>query len=54
VEAEITPMIIWNPGNAFQEEIYEYHSRTEKALNEYLSSLRGKSVYKDNAERGTF
>ena len=40
VEVEITPLIIWNPGNAYQENIYEYYSKTIKALNEYLSSLK--------------
>jgi hypothetical protein len=42
VEVEITPIIVWNPGNAYQEEIFEYQSKTEKALNEYLSSLKEK------------
>lgn len=45
VEAEITPIIVWNPGNAYQEEIYEYDLKAEKALNEYLNSLKGKLIY---------
>jgi hypothetical protein len=44
---EITPIIIWNPGNAYQEEIFEYLSKTEKAINEYLSSLKSKYVYEN-------
>ena len=39
VEVEMTPVIIWNPGNACQEEIFEYRSKPEKALKEYLYSL---------------
>ena len=42
VEVEMTPIIIWNPGNAYQEEIYEYYIKTKKALNEYLASLKDK------------
>ena len=40
VEVEITPVIVWNPGNAYQEEIFEYYIKTIKAINEYLSSLK--------------
>ena len=40
VEVEVTPIIVWNPGNAYQEEIYEYYSKTINAINEYLSSLK--------------
>ena len=40
VEVEITPIIVWNPGNAYQEEIYEYYIKTKRAINEYLSSLK--------------
>ena len=40
VEVEITPLIIWNPGNAYQENIYEYYKKTLDALNEYLESLK--------------
>jgi hypothetical protein len=47
VEVEITPIIIWNPGNAYQEEIFEYLSKTEKAINEYLSSLKSRFVYEN-------
>lgn len=48
VEVEISPIIVWNPGNAFQEEIYEYDSKTKRAINEYLSSLKSKFVYEYN------
>ena len=44
VEVEITPIIIWNPGNAYQEEIYEYLAKTKRALNDYLISLKDKFV----------
>jgi hypothetical protein len=40
VEVEITPIIVWNPGNAYQEEIYEYYTKTIGAINEYLDSLK--------------
>ena len=40
VEVEISPIIIWNPGNAYQEEIFEDYIKTKRALNEYLSSLK--------------
>jgi len=42
VEVEITPIIIWNPGNANQEEIYEYLSKTKRSINDYLISLQEK------------
>ena len=47
VEVEITPIIIWNPGNAFQEEIYEYIAKTKRAINDYLISLQEKFVNED-------
>jgi len=40
VKIEITPVIVWNPCNAYQEEIFEYYSKTIGAINEYLSSLK--------------
>ncbi|MCL1941838.1 MAG: hypothetical protein FWG09_07830 [Synergistaceae bacterium] len=50
VEVEITPIIIWNPGNAYQEEIYEYYAKTKRALNDYLSSL--KEMLDNTQEKG--
>jgi hypothetical protein len=44
VEVEICPLIIWNPGNAFQEEICEYLPKTKRAINDYLSHLRSSFV----------
>ena|GEM_PF-3148514 len=42
VEVEMTPIIIWNPDNAYREEIYEDYIKTKMALNDYLSSLKSK------------
>lgn len=40
VEVEVCPIFVWNPGIAYQKDIYDSSSSTEKILKNYLNSLK--------------